>query len=151
MVFLYAMLLKNKIKWWKCYLAKILMVKSRWTWSQESLWKKSSLSPIKVLTLCFIPSMTSACEDVLHTRVVTHYFGRLVCLKMQSCVSWIKRCQFWGSAGVFWPWSAAHGTESCLCFMRKPSKGQGGTSHWEVGPGKALSGLWNYLSGSYLQ
>lgn len=196
--------IKNKIKWWKCYLAKILMVKSRWTWSRESLWKNSSISPIRVLALCFISSMTSpfqfaaaiskcdihlsfslsdlnfcswrtdeswamsgmlrwrphyhkflsavvsTCEDVLHAQVGTHYFGRPVCLKAQSCVSWIKRCQFWGSAGVFWPWSAAHGTETWL-GLRKPRKGQGDISCWEVGPGKALSHLWNYLSGSYLQ
>jgi len=41
--------------------------------------------------------------------------------------------------------------EQRAAFASRESKGQGGTSHWEVGPGKALSGLWNYLSGSYLQ
>lgn len=120
------------------------------SWRTDESWAVSGMLRWRPHYHKFLSAVVSTCEDVLHAQVGTHYFGRPVCLKAQSCVSWIKRCQFWGRAGVFWPWSAAHGTESWL-GLRKPRKGQGDISCWEVGPGKALSHLWNYLSGSYLQ
>lgn len=103
------------------------------SWRTDESWALSGMLRQRPNYQKFLSLAVLTCEDVLHAQVSTHYFGRLVCLKMQSCVNWIKRCQFWGSAGVFW--SAAHGTESCL-GLRKPRKGQGDISYWEVDLGR---------------